>query len=217
MKLHLWIAAALLAAFAVPAAAQPRDIGRPGTVAHRAAGAHFPERIGELERQNVVQYDEAGTNISAMYELHRGGDHLRLSVYVYPAAAVAAAPGSGQAADVERANWCRTELDMVGQVIENQPQYRGARRIEDGAAPAVEGVDRALSLRTIHSFTSAFFGPEQELRSSTDLYCYVGGQWQVKYRATFTPGFDATEAIEQFIRSGPWPGRNPPPAPGEAI
>ena len=60
---------------------------------------------------------------------------------------------------------------MVSQIIENQPQYRGARRIEDGAAPAVEGVDRALSLRTIHSFTSAFFGPEQELRSLTDLYC----------------------------------------------
>ena len=210
MKLRLWIAAALLAACATPAAAQPRDIGRPGTVAHRAAGAHFPERIGELERQNVVQYDEAGTNLSAMYELHRGGDHLRLSVYVYPAAAVAGADGA-------RASLCRTELDMVGQVIENQPQYRGARRIEDGAAPAIEGVDRALSLRTVHSFTSAFFGPEQELRSLTDLYCYVGGRWQVKYRATFTPGFDATSAIEQFIRSGPWPGRNPPPAPDEAI
>jgi hypothetical protein len=209
MKLPLWIAAALLAAFATPAAAQPRDIGRPGTVAHRAAGAHFPERIGELERQSVVQYDEAGTDISAMYELHRGGDHLRLSVYVYPAAVAGA--------DAARANLCRTELDMVGQIIENQPQYRGARRIEDGAAPAVEGVDRALSLRTVHSFTSAFFGPEQELRSLTDLYCYVGGRWQVKYRATFTPGFDATEAIEQVIRSGPWPGRNPPPAPDEAI
>ena len=210
MKLRLWIAAALLAACAAPAAAQPRDIGRPGTVAHRAAGAHFPERIGELERQNVVQYDEAGTDISAMYELHRGDDHLRLSVYVYPAAVAAGA-------DAARANLCRTELDMVGQVIEHQPQYRGARRIEDGAAPAVEGVDRALSLRTVYSFTSAFFGPEQELRSSTDLYCYVDGRWQVKYRATFTPGFDAIEAIEQFIRSGPWPGRNPPPAPDEAI
>jgi hypothetical protein len=210
MKLFHWIAAGLLAIGLTPAAAQQR-IDRPGPVAHPTAGTVFPERVGEFQRENVTQYDQAGADVSATYELARGNDRLRLSVYIYPAPAVEAGPGSAQSADVARATLCRTELGVVGQVIENQPQYRGARRVEEGAAPAVEGVEPALSLRTVHSFTAAFFGPEQEMRSETDLYCYVGGRWLVKYRASSNAGFDASEAVEAFIRAGPWPGRNPPP------
>jgi hypothetical protein len=215
MKLRIWISAALFAAIATPAAAQPRDIGRPGTVSHAAAAAHFPERVGDFQRSNVTQYDAAANNVSASYNLLRGGDRLLITVYVYPVAGVQAAPGSARTADVARAALCRQELRLVGQVVETQ--HRCARRIDEGVAPAVEGVGPGLNLRSVHSFTAPFNGREQEVRSETDLYCYVGGDWVVKYRATSNAGFDAVEAIEQFIRSGPWPGRNPPPAPDEVV
>lgn len=215
MKLHVWIAASLLPVFATPAAAQPRDIDRPGTVSHAAAAAHFPERVGDFRRSNVTQYDEAANNVSASYNLVRGGDRLLITVYVYPVAAVQAAPGSARTADVARATLCRQELRMVGQVVENQ--HPDARRIDEGAAPAVDGVGPGLNLRSVYSFAAPFNGREQQVRSETDLYCYVGGDWLVKYRATSNAGFDAAGAIEQFIRSGPWPGRNPPPAPDEVV
>ena len=216
MKLGTWIAAVLLAASPVAAAAQ-LTIDRPGTIAHQPAGAYFPERVGEFRRARIVQYDRDGANLGATYELVRGADLLVLTVYVYPVAGVAAAPGSAGSAAVARAMLCDQELRSIGIIIENQPHYRGARRIEEGSAPAVDGVARALSRRSVHSFSGPFNGRVQEVRSETDLYCFVGGDWLVKYRATSNAGFDASRAIEQFIRSGPWPGRNPPPAPEETV
>jgi hypothetical protein len=216
MKLNHWIAAAVLGfGLASAAAAQPRSIDGPGTLSHRAAEAHFPQRIGAFERSDVIQYDESGRDISASYILDRGEDHLLITVYVYPAPGVVAGPGGGRSADVARADLCRQMMVQVGQVIEYQ--HRGARRIEDGVAPAVEGLGPGLNLRTVHSYADPSNGQEQAVRSETDLYCYVGGDWLVKYRASSNARFDATDAIETFIRTGPWPGRNPPPDPDETV
>ena len=206
MKLRIWIWAGLLVSAVAPAA-QPQNIERPGPVAHSPAGTSFPEQVGEFRRISAVQYDEAGENLSASYEIARGADRLRVSVYVYPSLPV----NGGASIDAARAENCRTELDQTGQAIQNLPQYRGARRIDEGAAPPVEGVGRDLGLRSVYSFTSDFLGADQEILSATYLYCYVGGRWQVKYRASAPASFDGREAIEAFIRNGPWPGRNAAP------
>lgn len=218
MRPSHWIAAAALAFALVPAAsAQPRSIERPGTVSHPGANAHFPERVGEFQRSDVVQYDADGNDVSASYNLVRGGDRLLISVYVYPAPQVASAPGSRSTADVARARLCRQQMTDIGLVIENQPQYRDTRRVENGAAAAVAGLGPGLNLRSVHNFTGPFSGREQEVRSETDLYCYVDGRWLVKYRASSNAAFDVREAIDTFIRTGPWPGRTPPPAPDETV
>jgi hypothetical protein len=218
MRLAHWIAVATLAfALAPPVSAQPRSINRPGTIPHAAANAYFPERVGPFERSDVVQYDETGADVSASYNLVSGNDRLLISVYVYPAPRIGAASGSGSTADVARANVCRQQMTDVGRVIETQPQYRDARRLEDGTAPAVAGLGPGLNLRTVHSFTGPFSGREQEVRSETDLYCYVAGRWLVKYRASSNAGFDVRDAIDTFIRTGPWPGRNPPPEPDKTV
>ena len=218
MRLGHWIAAAALAFALAPAAsAQPRSIERPGTIPHAAANAYFPERVGEFQRSDVVQYDETGDDVSASYNLVRGNDRLLISVYVYPAPRIGSAPGSGRSADVARANMCRQQITDVGRVIETQPQYRDARRIEDGSAAAVEGLGPGLNLRTVHSFTGPFSGRDQAVRSETNLYCYVAGRWLVKYRASSNAGFDVRDAIDSFIRSGPWPGRTPPLEPDETV
>ena len=215
MRSRIWIAAALLAVSA-GAAAQQR-IDRPGTIAHRSAGAHFPERIGEFQRANVVQYDSDGADLSASYNLTRGEDRVLVTIYVYPAARLGPVTGSGAQANETRASFCRREIDGVGQVIESQPVYRGARRIAEGAAPAVAGIDRALGLSSTYGFTAEFDGREQEVRSVTYLYCYVASGWLVKYRATSNAGFDAEAEVETLIRTGPWPGRNAPPALDETV
>lgn len=218
MRLGHWIAAATLAFALAPAAsAQPRSIDRPGTIPHRAANTYFPERIGEFERSEMIQYDETGADLSASYNLVRGEDRLLISVYLYPAPRLASAPELNRSEDVARAHMCRQLMTDVGRVIETQPQYRDARRIENGIAFAVAGMGPGLNLRTVHSFTGLFSGRDQAVRSETNLYCYVGGRWLVKYRASSNAGFDVRDAIDRFIRTGPWPGRNPPPSPDETV
>jgi hypothetical protein len=190
-----WIAAAALL-LSAPLAAQ-QDITAAGPVAHRSAGTSFPERVGDLERAQVVRYGE--NDISANYDLQRGADRLRLSVYVYPAPAVPAA---------ERAAACRAEMDMVGQSIARH--HPGAEPIESGEAAAMPGTAPALRLRTVHNIELALRNPKPEaVRSEARLYCFVAGNWLVKYRASSNAGFDVGPIIDDFVRLGPWPGRRP--------
>jgi hypothetical protein len=56
----------------------------------------------------------------------------------------------------------------------------------------------------------AFDREVQAVRSEAHLYCYVGGDWFVKYRVSAPVAVTAPGAVEAFIRTGPWPGRSSP-------
>lgn len=202
MGMKFW--APLLALLAAPASAQG-PIDTPGTVTHRPAGAHFPARIGEFQRQSVRQYDPAGEDISASYWLVRGDDRLLVTIYVYPSDRVPV-PGSREAR-------CRAEFDGVSAaVVRNNAT---AREVGAATAPAVEGVAPALAHRSAYAMEAQFDGRRQPVRSEAYLYCFVGGRWQVKYRVTSNAGFDGSAEIERLIRTGPWPGRAAPADPAE--
>lgn len=183
-----------------PVAAQGR-IERPGTIPHEAARTAFPERIGEFRRVNAVQYDASGLDISAGYDLVRPDGRLHLTVYVYPA--------RQQDGGSDNVRNCRAEFEANTQQIFAAPQYRGVQRGATGRAPAMRGVDPELSHRAEYTFEMDVSGQRQRVASEYDLYCFVGGRWLVKYRATAPVGFPISEAVETFIRSGPWPGRAP--------
>ena len=128
MRMAVWLAAALLAASA-PAAAQG-PIETSGTVTHRRADAHFPERIGEFPRQSANQFDESGNDISASYWLVRGDERLLVTVYIYPSGPM----GNADA----RERQCEAEFDGVGAAI---VQNNGSARLADESEPpAVAGV-----------------------------------------------------------------------------
>lgn len=209
--MRMIVAIAVMGLVASGAAAAPSVIERPGTIVHGPAEASFPERVGDFRRYNAHQYDSEGRDISATYNLARPEGRLVLSVYIYPAPGVS---GRGSTADVARAELCRQSFEGVSRAIEAQHQGVGA--VERGPAPAVEGVGPALSHRAVFRMRTQFDGADQEVRSEADLYCYVGGDWLVKYRATSHGRFDAGREVEAFIRSGPWPGRPAPPAPGDS-
>jgi hypothetical protein len=189
--------AALAFLLAAPALAQPQDIDAPGTVPHAAARAGFPERVGAFRRSHVLRYGEA--DISANYNLRRGDDFLRLSVYIYPAPPVPR--GQREAA-------CRELMASIGYEIGQR--YPDAERIESGAAAALPGTEPGLRLRSVHRLRMAIRGDApEEVRRESRLYCYVGGDWLVKYYASSNVAFDVGEAIEAFLRDSPWPGRGP--------
>ena len=71
-----------------------------------------------------------------------------------------------------------------------------------------KGIDRKLGHRSVYRFASPFDDRVQEIRSEAHLYCYVGGDWLVKYRVSAPVAVETRGAVETFIRTGPWPGRS---------
>jgi hypothetical protein len=194
-----WKTAAALIALAClasqPADAQ-RKVVREGTYVHVPARAHFPERVGEFRRSDIYQYDEVGKDVSASYELATPSGRLLITVYIYPAAA---------AAEGVRPAQCEEEFRAVNSAISGQ--HGNAAPVEHGAAPAIAGVNPGLGHRSVYRFASPFDDRVQEIRSEAHLYCYVGGDWLVKYRVSAPVAVETRAAVEAFIRNGPWPGR----------
>ena len=196
--MKIWFAAiALLFAAPALAVAQPQDITAPGTVLHPAARAGFPERVGDFERAEVIRFQEG--DYGANYDLARGDDRVRLSIYIYPAPRVSR---------TQRASACQEVMQGVTEAIFQQ--HPDAELNELGAAPLVPGTEPGLGLRTVHSFRFELRpGGAEDARSESRLYCYVGGDWLVKYRVSSNAGaqLDIGALIDEFIRLGPWPGR----------
>ncbi|MEA3013819.1 MAG: hypothetical protein QOD42_2364 [Sphingomonadales bacterium] len=83
---------------------------------------------------------------------------------------------------------------------------RGTDRVREAAA--LPGTEPGLRFRSVHRVRMAIRGAEPEdVRRESRLYCHVGGDWLVKYYASSNAAFDVGDAIEAFIRDGPWPGR----------
>lgn len=196
MTLMIRIAAALLAAPVAPAAAQ-QSIEAPGTVAHAAAATGFPERVGEFRRTSVTRFDEAGRDISASYNWYPPGGRVLATVYIYPAP-----PASPDA----RAGQCRAHFEQVQQAVTSHAE--DARVVERGVAPAMAGAEPGLGHRSVLRFRTMFGSDLQDVHSEARLYCYVGGDWMVKYRATWNASLDIADALDAFVRAGPWPGRH---------
>lgn len=194
--MKFWITAIALL-FAAPAFAQPQDISAPGTVPHAAARAGFPEQVGEFHRSHVLRYAE--NDLSGNYNLRRGDNFLRLSVYIYPAPHVP---------EAQRAAICRDQMAQIDADIRGA--YKDVERLENGEAAALPGTEAGLRLRSLHRLQVALRTPEpEEVRRDSRLYCYVGGDWFVKFYASSNASFDVAAAIDAFIAIGPWPGRGP--------
>ena len=188
---------ALAAALAAGPAAAQRQVVAEGPYLHGPAQALYPVRVGEFRRTDIYQYDLEGKDVSASYNLATPEGRLLITVYIYPAAPAAVA---------DRAQLCAQEFGVVNTAISSQ--HDNAAPTERGPALAVDGIGAGLGHRSVYRFSSPFGDRVQEIRSEAHLYCYVGGDWLVKYRVSAPVGMETQDAVERFIRNGPWPGRS---------
>jgi hypothetical protein len=186
----------LVAASTQPAGAQ-KNIGEPGPYHHRFANAVFPASFGGYERQQLSSYDDAGRDVGANYNFRTTEGRLNMSVYIYPA------PAAAKKADRVRA--CKAEFDSVNGSIAQA--NGGARPVAEGGAIRVRGVQAKLSHRSLYRYETYFDDHVQPVQSEAHLFCYVGGNWFVKYRITTPEAVRTQRPVEDFIRRGPWPGR----------
>lgn len=61
-----------------------RNITPVGEYIHGPSGMRFPVRVGEFQREKVLQHDAAGRNVGVGYNLEAPGRLLAATVYVYP-------------------------------------------------------------------------------------------------------------------------------------
>lgn len=197
MRIAMILAALTILIAAADAEAQSHLIEQPGPFRHIGSNTTFPEQFGDFARARTVRYDDpAGEDVSAGYGLAVPGGRIAFTQYVYPAPAAAAAP--------TRERLCREEFDGSAAEI---AKHDNSHRLGEPAAPTVSGVIAGLSHRANYTFSLDLNGTPATLQSQIVLYCYVGGNWFVKYRASSVPGVDLDGALARFITSGPWPGK----------
>lgn len=194
---HAVLLLALAAAMSAPPAAAQRQIAAEGAYVHGPARAVFPARVGDFRRSDIYQYDSEGKDVSASYNLATPEGRLLITLYIYPAAPAAAAARTGL---------CDREFESINGAISRQ--HGNVQPAERGPALPAAGVDPSLGHRSVYRFRSPFDDHVQEIRSEAHLYCYVGGDWLVKYRVSAPVSVETRGRVETFIRDGPWPGRS---------
>jgi hypothetical protein len=111
------------------------------------------------------------------------------------------------AAPEARSRFCREHFDGVEGSI--RQTYKNAERLEDRPAPVRPGMDPGLAHRSAFRLSADIGRGAERLVSEARLYCFVDGDWLVKYRISASDGLDARAAIESFVSLGPWPGQTP--------
>lgn len=148
------------------ALAEPRELLPLGDYTHAAAGFAMPRRVGPFERADMVQYDQAGYDVSARYVAVVGEKRLPIvvTVYVYPRR-------RGQ------------ELDSYfDALLDNLGRYHGGARPEFRKSILLAG--RFVGRYAFFGYAEPWGGVSSDvpLRSYVVLYPWRG--WWVKWRAT---------------------------------
>ena len=180
---------AALLVLALPASAQTEVADPPDPWVHAATGTPFPAEAAGFRRSRVIEYSEDGRDAGVNYALSRGDEWLMVSLYVYPAF---------------------TDLDCKGTYEDARATvaaYRGAKLLGEARDPAPSGRGEGVAYHARFLLPAGVVREDiPEARSDVYLYCPAGGQWLVKYRATWSAGADFEHDIEALVHAIAWPG-----------
>lgn len=175
--------------------AQPQTIvQQSGTYTHRFSGTEFPEELVGFRRTNIRQYDATGRDVGVNYVRADESGLIYLTAYVYPSATARRS--------AQREKRCREDHGGASSAIAHGNPI--PKIVLETAAPPLYGSQPQLAIQSRHRFRTAFNGVEQDVQAQLTLYCYVAGEWQLKYRVT-APAGTSLESVDLFMNKGPWP------------
>jgi hypothetical protein len=190
----------VLLLLASAAGAQPIPIDAAGNWTQPATGQVFPAVAAEYRRVHLSRYDEGARDVSAGYVTGEPPAMLA-TIYVYPM------PGGPQPDAAARARACQAEF------ASRQREIREVRRdvnlLRAGSTTAPERIHHGRTpqipgFAATYTFLGTMFGDAQPLVSELHVFCYVAGQWVVKYRLTAPDGPDAGPMLARFMASLRW-------------
>src|SRR5437867_5637847 len=104
--------------------AAARQIEANGTYVHEPSQRRFPEQVGEFRREKVLQYDEAGRDISVGYNLETADRLIAATMYVYP---LAGQTFGDELSEVQRAH-ANTQVAFEQQLtLDREPKHQACR------------------------------------------------------------------------------------------
>jgi len=193
------------AAMPVPILRQPAKISVSGPYRHKLTGFIYPATLGDFTRKTVVQYDEAGMDVSASYLATLPSGKVVASVYVYPITSMAP---DIHPAYVDAEDTCRSVFeDSKKSALQ---LYANPFVRETGSTPARLGSTQA-GYRVIFDADKRYDIPADDIFTNADgplsselyLYCAIDKYWHVKYRFTYTRKVDARTVVDDFMAKVP--------------
>ena len=188
LRLLAGIGTCLLTLGPAPAMGQEEVQNPPDPWVHAGTGTSFPAALAEFRRGRVIEYSEDGRDASVGYHYGRGDDRLTVTLYVYPV--------------IEGWNCQETFNDAKSSVA----HYDGAWLIGERREIAPSGTGDRVAYFARYSIPAGAMGENfPEVWSEVYLYCPPGGEWLVKYRATWDADVDFSERVEALLRAIEWP------------
>lgn len=193
-----WTAIMALVAISAPAGAAdpaPKDVAR-ATVTHIATGFHFPSVVDGFNRVSINAFNSTATDISIGYASLVRGAQVAVTVYITPAPQVTATSAA-------QAQSCDKQFEAMDRRFSQT--HPGARQLVRGDVRSPSSQYAGTGRQVIYDYEDVFYGQRQTLRSETDLYCYVGGNWLIAYRSTAPVQVDYAPKLATFMRQLAWP------------
>ena len=164
--------------------------GRDGSIRHTSSGFVFPTHIGVFQREQMHQYNQAGSDVSAGYN---AGVLIAATVYVYPAP-------SKQSADVLSREYASKQAEVIH-------GHTGVVLLSDGTVIVSQNGKKYSGKRGYFSYRDIFARMPQNLKSQ--LLVFHDGSVFVEYRFTYPRGHaeEAEREIDAFIRGWSWRGK----------
>ncbi len=201
MARTLTVCATLLCVWATDGIAQQATELHPaGTYTQIASGMTFPVAVGEFQRVSVLRFVDDGSNESANYNLGVPPNGIAATVYVSPSLEVTSIGSPRSVIEQARATLCSRYFGAVQYAITfNRP---GAALLSEGRTTLTQGDTSHSGYMATYSLKGVnVLGNTGEARSQLHVFCYLGGEWTVKFRFTYPVEFEGgEEMVAAFMR-----------------
>lgn len=189
MRNSLFLALALLAHIVLTPTgySSPFESLSDGPIRHTISGFVFPKRIGVFKREEMHQYNQAGSDVSAGYN---AGVLIAATVYVYPAP-------NEVSADV----LAREYASKRAQVVHG---HQGVAVLSESPATLNQGGKKYVGREAFFSYRDIFARTPQNVKSQ--LLVFRDGPVFVEYRFTYPRDHseEAEKEIGNFARDWSW-------------
>lgn len=180
----------------------PGNIEVAGSYIHKPSGMMFPKTINDFQRVDVYQYDKEGLDVSVGYNLFAPPRTIVATMYVYPAPKVVSIGSPPSVIAVAQDIAAKGEFESRKQEI--MIAHPGAIIIEEKDVSLVQAGKTQLGKMATFQYEDVFLNKSQTVEGRVYLFCYVSGNWIIKYRFSYPKSFDATKDIDDFMQGLSW-------------
>ena len=169
---------------------------------HKPSGMAFPQSVNDFQRVNITRYDKEGLDVPVGYDLFDPLRAIAATVYVYPAPRVVSIASPPDVVAKAKDIAAKGEFERRKQEI--LQAHSGAKLIQEKDISLVQTGATRLGRMARFESEDVFANKRQAVEGQVYLFCYVNGDWVIKYRFSYPKSFDAAKDIDDFMRDLSW-------------